>query len=273
LAPQALFLLSGLMVEQFWPSPINVNGFGVERYAADSEADASSEELYRIVAPGFLWRASWGEPPLITTPEGVSRRPVAFAILPGLPLNVYNPYDARLDDPAFVNYQASRIMTREWKMEVSAADVERACHATRHGRISRWCLLDQIGTKRAPPRAWLFVRLWLLCVISLFSIQLPSNPASRRKPLRWLSLLWSAPTLLVLPMAIDQVSKHDPTGLASYPFRVAVLLGELTRLVERAPIVFGGLGLVLLGYYALVERTFVGTEGFIGRRNSQRSAR
>jgi hypothetical protein len=104
-------------------------------------------------------------------------------------------------------------------------------------------------------------------------VQLQNGPISRRKPLSWFSVLWFAPTIFVLPMAIDQVSKHDPTGLASYPFRVAVLFGELTRFAERAPLAAGLVGLVLLlGFYRLVERGFVGMEGFTGRRRLQRSA-
>jgi hypothetical protein len=72
---------------------------------------------------------------------------------------------------------------------------------------------------------------------------------------------------------MGEVGKPDPTGVLNYPFRVAVLLGELTRLVERAPLASGLVGLVLLlGFYRLVERGFVGMEGFTGRRRLQRSA-
>ncbi|HKO91965.1 MAG TPA: hypothetical protein VJU61_12470 [Polyangiaceae bacterium] len=269
LAPLALFLVSGLARTHFG-HPMHGSGFGVERYQdAPDRTDPAATE-YRIVAPSFLWRASWGEPPLITTAEGVSRRPAAFALLPGLPLNVYNPYDARLDDdPAFVNHQASRILSREWHLDVSTADVERACHALQRGRMGLDCLKEQIQTKEGPPGAWLAVHGWLLCLIALATVQLQSSSASRPLALRLLSFPWHLLLIVVLPLAIDSVGKHDPTGFMNYPFRVSVLLGELTRLGERAPFATSAVALLLLlGFYHHTERAFVRKEAFAGVRRS-----
>jgi hypothetical protein len=272
LAPLAALVLLGGALEQFWPTKTYNSRFSVGRYADDLlPASSDPKDPYRILAPSFVWRVSWGEPPLVTTPRGVSRRPAALAVLPGLPLNVYNPYDARLDDdPAFVNHQVSRIMTREWHLDVSAEDVERACHAVQRDQLGRSCLERELVTSYRRPGAWPAIQCWLLCIVCLLTLRLQtSGPLSPRKPLEWVAPLGCVVTLALLPAALSEVGKNDPTGLLTFPFRGAVLLGELARLAERAPLASSLVGLVLLlGFYRLVERRFVRMEGFAGRRRS-----
>jgi len=265
LAPLAVSLLSGLWLERRSPQPLR--GLYVQAYYDDWRREPIGKGLFseknsRILVPSSSWRASWGEPPLVTTPEGVSRRPAALAVLPGLPLKVYNPYDARLDDePAFVNYQVSRALSAQWPLPVSAADVERACGALRRGRMSPACLNGEFSTGYHQPRAWLAVECWLLCLIALFALrgQL-QDPRSRNRARRWSGLLWLPPAI-VLPMAIEQVGKNDPTTGLGPGFQGAVLLGELTRVVERAPVAASVIGLMLLaGTYGYVARCFARTE-------------
>ena len=272
LAPLAVLLASGLSLEHLLPQ--RRGGVEAGFYTGDlsvlSRGDSHTySNLYRLVVPSFSWRASWGEPPLVTTPEGVSRRLTTFRVVPGLPLNVYHPYEARFDDdPAFVNYQVSRVISDEWHMDVSPADVEKSCHALERGKMTPACLEGQLITKYQPPRAWPVIECWLLCLLTLLTLQMRiGGQSSRYSPRRWLGLLWLLPTL-ALAMVLDEVGGRDPTGPMSWAFRGAVLLGELTRLVERAPLAWGLSGLLLLlGVYGYVERTFTRMEGFVGRRS------
>jgi hypothetical protein len=270
-APLAMLVATGLAFQYLWPDPTRLSGFSVERYALDPDgAELEVNELHRIVAPSFVWRASWGEPPLITTPEGMSRRPAAFAVLPGLPLSVYNPYDALLnDDPGFVNYQASRIMSRLLHMDVSAADIEGACHAVQLNRMTKDCLRAQFGNSYERPRMWPPVESWFLCIMVLINLQLETGGRfSRAKPFKVLSLVWYLPMLFGLPFVLDEVGKQNATGVPSFPFRLAAVLGQLTEFVDRAPLASSIVGLALLfGFYRHVERRFARMDGF-SRRGS-----
>jgi hypothetical protein len=207
------------------------------RYYDDVRRDGYySDKLYRIRVPAFSWRVSWGEPPLVTAPGGVARRPAAFAVLSGLPLNVYNPYDARLDDdPMFVNYQVSRVLSENWQFDVSPADVEHACGAVKRGRMGARCLGGELVARYQVPRAWLPVEAWLLCWVMLLTLRLQissrraANTRTRTAPtqarVNWLDFLLLLP-LWVLATALDDVGTNDPTGFMRFRFAGAVLLGE-----------------------------------------------
>ncbi|MEO8179908.1 MAG: hypothetical protein ABI895_13830 [Deltaproteobacteria bacterium] len=90
-------------------------------------------------------------------------------------------------------------------------------------------------------------------------------PHFRRGALRWLGILWLAPTY-VLTVVLDAVHTGDPTASMAFGFPGAVLLGELARLVERARLASSVLALVLLlGLYRYVEHSFTRMESFVRR--------
>jgi hypothetical protein len=278
LAPLGLFVVVGLSLEQ-WSPLFPVRALDTSVYYADWRYDTDPPEQrhaqLRLVVPAYSWRATWGEPPLVTTPEGVSRRPTAYPVLSNLPLNVYNPYDARLDDdPELVRYQVSRALQEHRGVDVSPADVERACvDETGQRRPLVVCLRQELESRSRVPLVWAATKLWFVaaCIYCLFQ----SGINGVRRQNVWRRLLDPAALgflLLIFTLwTMTHLNAKDPTGTFGFAFRLAALLNEVTHFFMRGPLLAGAFGaLTLVLMYRHVARSYRSVETFSGRASSQR---
>jgi hypothetical protein len=231
-------------------------------------------EPQRLTVPNLLWRATWGEPPLIGAPGGPLHRPTAYPVVRGLPLQVYNPYQARFDDdPVFVTRQISRALSESTRVEVSTADVTRACERfdPRLEFPLQACVVLELTRPYRPPLAWRVVTAWVFSMLVLQSLL--TTLALLRRPFRKHALA-IAVTLLggvlalglatAVDVAVNHMIQYDPSRYFDLTFGLGVLLAELARLVERAPFVMALLGLgTLAAMYGRLLSSFRNAE--IGR--------
>ena len=75
------------------------------------------------------------------------------------------------------------------------------------------------------------------------SVELQGRHSSGRQRVAWFLVCWGA--VLGLGRALDSVAVHVP-GDSPVSFAIAVLVGELIRLLEHHPLLIGGSGALLL---------------------------
>jgi hypothetical protein len=284
LVPFLVFVVLGSLFENralSYPRAVTPGWYMKDILAAGPRGANLDEQ--RLLVPSFLWRATLDEPPMITAPNGQSRRLAGFQVVRGLPLTLYNPFDARVrDEPGFVAYQLSRALREGAWISVSPAEVQSVCSFYGPGLTPRQnavlessfpfaCLNQQYAMDARLPPGFSIIRIWLSGALAWLGMLHALNARRRRE--KWYQVAVYAYSLALWLglnvggfLAFQALHGSDPTGSWPPLFTGAVLIGELTRWLQGAPLSVGcalalSFGLMLWDAY----RRFQRMEPFSGR--------